>query len=77
MKRCTDVLRLLADYIEGRLTPERCLALERHLEGCAKCQTALSTYRQTVGLLRSLTEEDLPKELRLRLRAFLDKGSEN
>lgn len=77
MPRCTAVLTLLADYVEGRLSTERCRALEQHLDGCAKCQTAVSTYRRTVGLLRSLTEEDLPKELRLRLRAFLDKGTEN
>jgi hypothetical protein len=31
------------------------------------------TYRSTVSLLRSLHEDDLPPELRLRLRAFLDR----
>jgi len=77
MPRCPDVLALLADYIEGRLPAGRCRALEHHLAGCSRCESALDSYRATVGLLRSLTEDDLPPELRLRLRAFIEKCSDN
>ncbi len=68
---------LLADYLEGRL-PERARHdLERHLSGCRRCEEYLETYRSTVHLLRSLTDDDLPPELRLRVRAFLDRRSGN
>ena len=77
MPRCTAVLALLLDYVEGRLAAPRCRALERHLAGCASCDAAVSTYRATVGLLHSLTEEDLPPELRLRLRAFIETSGNN
>jgi anti-sigma factor RsiW len=77
MRECTDVLALLADYVDGRLPAARCQALERHLSGCASCVAAVSSYRTTVGLLRSLTEDDLPPELRLRLRAFIERCGDN
>jgi len=35
------------------------------------------TYESTRSLLRSLTDADLPPELRTRLRAFLDKRTTN
>ena len=35
-------------------------------------QHLVGTFRSTVALLQSLNEDDLPEELRLRLKAFLD-----
>jgi anti-sigma factor RsiW len=75
MPSCSEVLALLLDYLEGRLPEATRRDLERHLAGCASCDAALATYRATVGMLRSLTEDDLPPDLRLRLRAFLDRST--
>ncbi len=77
MPRCSQIVELLVDYVENRLPEGRRLELEGHLAGCGSCTAALNTYRSTVSLLESLTEEDLPLELRSRLRAFLDKESAN
>ncbi len=77
MARCSEVVRLLIDYVEDRLPENRRADLEQHLTGCGSCAAALNTYRSTVSLLRSLNEEDLPEELRTRLRAFLDRESAN
>jgi anti-sigma factor RsiW len=77
MPHCSQVVQLLVDYVENRLPEGRRLELERHLAGCGRCLAALNTYRSTVSLLESLTEEDLPGELRMRLRAFLEKESAN
>jgi len=49
--------------------------LEHHLSGCSECTTFVGTFRSTVALLQSLNEDDLPEELRLRLKAFLDDRS--
>ena len=69
---CPRIVSLLSDYLEDRLPAEVRSDLEQHLGGCAECATFVDTFRSTVTLLQSLTEDDLPEELRLRLKAFLD-----
>ena len=65
-------MSLLSDYIDGRLPADIRTDLEQHLSGCADCTTFVGSFRSTVALLQSLSEEDLPEELRVRLKAFLD-----
>lgn len=77
MTACSKVVDLLVDYLETRLPPRTQADLERHLEACPSCVAHVRTYRSTVALLRSLSDEDLPPELRSSLRAFLDRGSSN
>ena len=69
---CSQIVALLADYLESRLPAERHNELTRHLSDCHTCLAHLQTYRSTVSLLRSIREEDLPSDLRLTLSAFLD-----
>ena len=77
MARCSEVLSLLADYLEHRLPPDVHARLEQHLNACSACVTYLKTYRSTVELLGSLRDADLPAELRTRLEAFIDARSKN
>jgi anti-sigma factor RsiW len=72
MPGCPRIVALLSDYIDGRLPDAVRGDLERHLSGCQECTTFVGTFRSTVALLQSLDEDDLPEELRLRLKAFLD-----
>lgn len=73
--RCSELVDLLMDYLEGKLPQAAAHALDQHLSGCPNCVAYLATYRQTVSLLHSLDEDDLPQELRIRLTAFLDRQS--
>jgi anti-sigma factor RsiW len=77
MPNCPEAIALLVDYLEGRLPSDVRLDLEQHLAGCASCEAYVASYRSTVDLLHSLSEADLPPELHLRLRAFLDKHGRN
>jgi anti-sigma factor RsiW len=77
MARCSRVLSLLVDYLEGRLAPMVEAGLERHLSSCSRCVAYVNSYRSTVSLLHSLTENDLPPELRLHLTPFIDHASRN
>ena len=77
MKRCTDLVTLLADFVEGRLPSPVHASLERHLSACPRCVAQLKTYQSTLSLLRSIKEEDLPPELRCTLKAFLDRNYGN
>lgn len=69
---CPRLVSLLSDYIDGRLPADVRSDLEQHLSGCSECTNFVGTFRSTIALLQSLREEDLPEELRLRLKAFLD-----
>ena len=72
MPDCPRIVSLLSDYIDGRLPADVRSDLEQHLSGCSECTTFVGTFRSTVALLQSLNEDDLPEELRLRFKAFLD-----
>jgi anti-sigma factor RsiW len=75
--RCTDIVGLLADYVEHQLPPEVHADLQQHLSKCPRCLAQLQTYQSTVSLLRSIREEDLPLELRLTLKAFVGRNGDN
>ena len=77
MPPCSRIVALLSDYIDGRLSSDVCRDLEQHLTGCSECTTFVRSFRSTVTLLKSLNEDDLPEELRLRLKAFLDERGSN
>ena len=72
MHRCSKVVALLVDYLERRLPPDVQASLDQHLAGCDVCVRQLRTYQSTLSLLRSIDEDELPPELRLSLRAFID-----
>ena len=69
---CPRIISLLSDYLDGRLPGNVSRDLEHHLGGCTECATFVESFRSTVTLLQSLTDADLPDELRVRLKAFLD-----
>jgi len=69
---CPRIVALLSDYLDGRLPAAVRSDLEQHLGGCSECATFVESFRSTVTLLQSLTDDDLPEELRVRLKAFLD-----
>ena len=72
MSHCKGVVALLSDYLDNRLPDNVRHDLEQHLSGCSDCTAFMGTFRSTVTLLKSLSDDDLPEELRVRLKAFLD-----
>ena len=74
---CGSVVKLLADYLERQLPPVVRQELDEHLRKCPRCVAQLRTYESTVSLLRSLDDADLPPELRLTLKSFIDAKCRN
>ena len=74
---CGSVVKLLADYLERQLPPSLRADLEAHLARCPRCVAQLRTYESTLSLLRSLRDDDLPPELRLTLKSFIDTKCHN
>ena len=74
---CSRLISLLSDYLDGRLPAEVKRDLEQHVTGCSECTSFVGTFRSTISLLQSLSDDDLPEGLRLKLKAFLDARATN
>ena len=67
-KDCESLLGALSEYIDGGLSPELCLEIEKHLEGCENCRVVLNTTKRTIDLVHAPAEKpDLPDDVRERL----------
>ena len=70
---CADIVKLVTDYLEGRLTSAERLRFEGHVAICPPCRSYLDQMRTTVELVGGLREEDVPPELEEHLvAAFRD-----
>ncbi len=76
-RSCTDLVGLLADFVEHHLPPAVSADLEQHLARCPRCLAQLKTYQTTISLLKSIRDDDLPEELRCTLKSFLEKNCSN
>jgi anti-sigma factor RsiW len=68
---CEQVTNLIRDYLNGELAPEVTATFEDHLRRCTDCVAFLKTYQQTVQAVQSLSYEEIPSEMRMRVRQFL------
>ncbi|HXV95325.1 MAG TPA: zf-HC2 domain-containing protein [Gaiellaceae bacterium] len=74
---CKELVEVVTDYLEGRLSPAEQVRFEEHVAFCSWCRTYLDQMRETVRVTGTLAEKDLSPEAREGLlRAFRDwKGS--
>jgi anti-sigma factor RsiW len=61
---CRDLVELITDYLEDRLSPVDRARFEAHLAACEACRTYLEQFRQTIRALGRLPEESLSSEAR-------------
>ena len=66
---CQDLVELVTDYLEDRLSPVDRTRFEAHLAVCSACGTYLEQIRRTIGALGCLPEESLSVEAREALLA--------
>jgi anti-sigma factor RsiW len=74
---CGSVVKLLADYLERQLPAALRAEFEAHLAKCPRCVSQLRSYESTVSMLRSLHDDDLPSDLRLTVKSFIDARCQN
>ena len=77
VRKCQDLVGLLADYVERQLPPAVHASLERHLSACPRCVAQVQSYQSTVSMLRTIRDDELPPELRCTLKSFLDRNCRN
>jgi anti-sigma factor RsiW len=61
---CQELVELVTDYLEGALPPEERARFERHLTICPGCVTYVEQVRETIKLVGTLREQDLPPAAR-------------
>ena len=70
---CRELVELITEYLEDRLSPTDRSRFEAHLAECEPCRTYLEQFRQTIRALGRLPEESLSVEARnTLLTAFRD-----
>lgn len=70
---CRELVELITEYLEDRLSPVDRARFEAHLAECEPCRTYLDQFRQTIRVLGRLPEELLSPEARnALLEAFRD-----
>jgi anti-sigma factor RsiW len=66
---CQELVELVTDYLEDRLSPRDRTRFESHLAQCDACRAYLEQFRQTIRLLGRLPEESLSQASRETLLA--------
>ena len=66
---CRELVDLITDYLEDRLSPVNRARFEAHLAECDACRTYLEQFRQTIRVLGRLPEESLSPQARSTLLA--------
>jgi anti-sigma factor RsiW len=61
---CQELVELVTHYFDGALPAEERLRFEEHVAVCPPCQIHLHQMRETIRLLGTLQEEDIPRDAR-------------
>jgi anti-sigma factor RsiW len=66
---CRELVELVTEYLEDRLTPVDRARFEAHLAACEACRAFMDQFRQTIRSLGRLPEESLSPEAKATLLA--------
>jgi anti-sigma factor RsiW len=61
---CRELVELVTDYLEDRLSPVDRTRFEAHLAECDACRMYMEQFRETIRVLGRLPEESLSSEAR-------------
>ena len=71
---CQEVVEVVTDYLEGKLSPDDVAVFEAHLELCDGCKWYVDQMRATIATVGRIEEADVPPEVRdTLLAAFRDR----
>jgi anti-sigma factor (TIGR02949 family) len=61
---CQEVVEVITDYLEGKMSPDEVAIFEAHLALCEGCQWYLDQMRITIDTVGRIEDEAVPTELR-------------
>ena len=65
---CPDIATRFSQQLEGDIGPELCAELERHLQGCARCQGVCDALRRSLTVCRALPAAPVPPDVQHAVR---------
>jgi anti-sigma factor RsiW len=65
--KCTEFLKELTDYLDGKITEDLKIELDEHLHWCHECHVVMNTTQKTIEIYRDNKIYELPDDLRNRL----------
>jgi mycothiol system anti-sigma-R factor len=74
---CQDALRTLYHYLDGELTPERRLDIQRHLSECSPCLGAFDFEAELKAIVARCCRDQVPDSLRQKIAEALTKASDS
>ena len=73
MMTCKELVELVTDHLEGRMSPDEAERFDAHMEVCRPCRLYIAQMRITLSLLGHIPEETIPDAARSELlHAFGD-----
>jgi len=70
-KRCNEIKEFLSEYLDNELDAAVRAEFDAHMGNCEPCRRFLDSTRKTVSLYSNLEYDDIPMELKDRLKSFL------
>jgi mycothiol system anti-sigma-R factor len=70
---CRDTVARLYEYLDGELTEERRLHIQRHLDECTSCFQAVGFERELRVVIANRCRDRVPEDLLSRIRAAISK----
>jgi predicted anti-sigma-YlaC factor YlaD len=61
---CQELVEVVTDYIEGRMSAGDAAVFEAHLELCDGCRFYVEQVRTTIATVGRIEEADVPPQLR-------------
>ena len=68
---CKELVYLLGDYFDGSMDATLRRELDAHVAKCDPCVNFLRTYGKTRELCREIRPDEIPADLKVRLKAFV------
>lgn len=69
---CQELVELVTDYLEDRLSADERLRVETHLALCDGCDVYLEQMRETIRTLGKLKQEDMSPDAEEKLLGVLN-----
>lgn len=70
-RECTEAVEVLYHFLDGELTTERRLLIQRHLDDCPPCLDAFDFEAELRMTIAQKCREHVPEELRIRVRRVI------
>ncbi len=69
---CSEAVRRLWDYMDNTLSPDDLAQVQDHLSFCRRCCGELEFAKELRDFLASAAIDQIPPDVKTRLRRFID-----